>query len=319
MRALVTGGAGFIGSRFVRDLLAEGARVTVLDRLTYAGNLANLEGCDRHTFVRGDIADPHLLASVLPGHDVVVNFAAETHVDRSIADPTAFLRTNVLGVQTLLDAARAAGVTTFVQISTDEVYGSIERGSWPETDPLRPNSPYAAAKAGADLLCLAYHRTYGMDVRITRCSNNYGPRQHPEKLIPHFVTRLLTGRTVPLYGDGGNVRDWLHVADHCRGVRAVLAKGSPGEVYNIGGGTELTNVEMTRLLLDACGADWSRVERVPDRPGHDRRYAVDYTKIQSLGYAPEVAFTEGLAATVAWYRDHPRWWAETPTAAPPGS
>jgi len=193
-------------------------------------------------------------------------------------------------------------------VSTDEVYGSIAEGSWPETDPLRPNSPYAAAKAGADLLCRSYHQTYGMDVRITRCSNNYGPFQYPEKVIPLFVTNLLAGRPVPLYGDGLNVRDWLHVADHCRGLRLVLAKGAPGEVYNIGGGTELTNRELTGLLLEACGADWSMVEQVPDRPGHDRRYSVDTTKIQRLGYAPQVDFATGLTETVAWYRAHEAWW-----------
>ncbi|RZU52569.1 dTDP-glucose 4,6-dehydratase [Krasilnikovia cinnamomea] len=314
MRILVTGGAGFIGSQFVRDLLDgdcpgfEGARVTVLDKLTYAGNLANLAGYDGYRFVRGDIADPGVLAEVVPGTDVVVNFAAETHVDRSIVDSAAFVRTNVLGVQTLLEATRTAGVTTFLQVSTDEVYGSIPSGSWPETDPPRPNSPYAAAKAGADLLCLAYHRTYGMDVRVTRCSNNYGPFQFPEKVIPLFVTNLLDGLPVPLYGDGLNVRDWLHVADHCRGVRLVLAKGEPGEIYNIGGGTELTNRELTGLLLQACGADWSRVRQVADRPGHDRRYSVDIAKIRALGYAPEVDFAAGLAETVRWYRANPAWW-----------
>jgi dTDP-glucose 4,6-dehydratase len=310
MRVLVTGGAGFIGSQFVRDLLDEGAsRVTVLDKLTYAGNLQNLAGYDGYELVRGDIADPQVLATVMPGMDVVVNFAAETHVDRSIADSTEFLRTNVLGVQGLLDAARSAGVRTFLQVSTDEVYGSIDAGSWPETDPLWPNSPYAAAKAGADLLCRAYHRTHGMDVRITRCSNNYGPYQYVEKVIPLFVTRLLTGRKVPLYGDGRNVRDWLHVTDHCRGIRLVLEKGSPGEIYNIGGGTELTNLELTGRLLAACGADWSMVEHVPDRPGHDRRYSVDIGKIAALGYAPAVELTEGLAGTVRWYRENPGWWS----------
>jgi dTDP-glucose 4,6-dehydratase len=238
----------------------------------------------------------------------VVNFAAETHVDRSIADASEFLRTNVTGVQTLLDAARAAEVTTFLQVSTDEVYGSILQGSWPETDPLLPNSPYAAAKAGADLMCRAYHRTYGMDVRITRCSNNYGPYQYPEKVIPLFVTNLLEGRTVPLYGDGRNVRDWLHVADHCRGIRLVLERGSPGEIYNIGGGTELANVELTELLLDACGADWSMVQHVEDRLGHDRRYSVDITKIEALGYAAGVDFAAGLAGVVRWYRDNEAWW-----------
>ncbi|GGK08756.1 dTDP-glucose 4,6-dehydratase [Pilimelia anulata] len=317
MNILVTGGAGFIGSHYVRTLLAGGyagyedARVTVLDKLTYAGNPANLAAVADHPgyrFVRGDIADPALLADVVPGHDVVVNFAAETHVDRSIADPAAFLRTNVLGVQCLLAAARHADVRTVVHISTDEVYGSIEAGSWPETDPLLPNSPYSAAKAGADLLCRAFHRTYGLDVRVTRCANNYGPHQYPEKLIPLFVTNLLDGLPVPLYGDGGNVRDWLHVDDHCAGIQTVLAKGSPGEVYNIGGGTELTNRDLTGLLLAACDADWSMVRPVADRPGHDRRYSVDTTKIAALGHAPRVPFDAGLAATVAWYRDHEAWW-----------
>ncbi|GAB1690044.1 dTDP-glucose 4,6-dehydratase [Krasilnikovia sp. M28-CT-15] len=317
MRILVTGGAGFIGSQFTRDLLAgdcpgfEDARVTVLDKLTYAGNPANLApvaGHPRYTFVHGDIADRDLLTTLLRGIDVVVNFAAETHVDRSISDASAFLSTNVLGVHALLEAARAADVTTFLQVSTDEVYGSIDAGSWPESDPLLPNSPYAAAKAGADLLCRAYHRTYGMDVRITRCSNNYGPYQFPEKVIPLFVTNLLDGHPVPLYGDGLNVRDWLHVADHCRGIRLVLAKGTPGEIYNIGGGTELTNRELTGLLLQACGRDWSMIRPVPDRPGHDRRYAVDTSKIRALGYSPTVAFPAGLADTVGWYHDHRSWW-----------
>ena len=317
MNILVTGGAGFIGSHYVRSLLTggypgyENAAVTVLDKLTYAGNLSNLAPVAEHPqyrFVHGDIADPDMLAKVVPGHDVVVNFAAETHVDRSIADPTAFLRSNVIGVQCLLEAARAAQVRTVVHISTDEVYGSIDAGSWPETDPLLPNSPYSAAKAGGDLLCRSYHRTYGMDVRVTRCSNNYGPYQYPEKVIPLFVTNLIDGQQVPLYGDGGNVRDWLHVDDHCRGIQLVLEKGSPGEVYNIGGGTELSNKELTALLLDACGVDWSMVRPVADRPGHDRRYSVDIGKIAQLGYAPQVDFSTGLAETVAWYRAHEDWW-----------
>jgi dTDP-glucose 4,6-dehydratase len=318
MRVLITGGAGFIGSQFVRDLLDEGGfEVTVLDSLTYAGKLDNLAGYPGYRFVRGDISDPDLLATAVPGTDVLVNFAAETHVDRSIRDPSAFLRSNVLGVQVLLDAARAAGVTTFLQVSTDEVYGSIDEGSWPETDPLLPNSPYAAAKAGADLLCRSYHRTYGMDVRVTRCSNNYGPYQFPEKMIPLFVTNLLDGKQVPLYGDGGNVRDWLHVSDHCRGIRTVLAQGAPGEIYNIGGGTELTNTELTGLLLDACGADWSMVRHVEDRLGHDRRYSVDITKIKALGYAPQVDFAAGLSDVVRWYADHRVWWEPLKVSSAP--
>jgi dTDP-glucose 4,6-dehydratase len=317
MRVLVTGGAGFIGSYYVRALLGgeylgmRSAHVTVLDKLTYAGSqasLAPIAGHRRFRFVRGDIADRDVLATLVPGTDTLINFAAETHVDRSIRDSTEFLRSNVLGVQHLLEAARAAGVATFLQVSTDEVYGSIAHGSWRETEPLLPNSPYAAAKAGADLLCRAYHRTYGMDVRVTRCSNNYGPYQHPEKIVPLFVTNLIDGLPVPLYGDGGNVRDWLHAADHCRGIQLVLDKGAPGEIYNIGGGAELSNAELTRRLLDACGADWSMVRHVADRPGHDRRYSVDIGKIAALGFAPAVDFETGLAEVVSWYREHESWW-----------
>ncbi|GAA2528844.1 dTDP-glucose 4,6-dehydratase [Pilimelia columellifera] len=317
MRVLVTGGAGFIGSHYVRSMLGGAypmyadAHVTVLDKLTYAGNLANLAPVadhPRYDFVHGDIADAALLATVVPGNDLIVNFAAETHVDRSIADPTAFLRSNVLGVHCLLEAARTADVPTVVHISTDEVYGSLDTGSWPEDHPLLPNSPYSAAKAGGDLMCRAYHRTYGMDVRVTRCSNNYGPYQYPEKLIPLFVTNLLDGLPVPLYGDGGNIRDWLHVDDHCRGIQLVVERGAPGEIYNIGGGTELSNKELTGLLLEALGADWSMVKPVADRPGHDRRYSVDVTKLSALGYAPAVGFHRGLAEVVAWYRDNETWW-----------
>jgi dTDP-glucose 4,6-dehydratase len=287
------------------------ARVTVLDKLTYAGNLANLAPvADRpgFRFVRGDIADPATVEAVVPGHDLVVNFAAESHVDRSIADPAAFLRTNVVGVQVLLAVCRRAETPTVVHVSTDEVYGSIEQGSWPETDPLLPNSPYSAAKAGADLLCRAFHRTYGVDVRVTRCANNYGPYQHPEKLIPLFITNLIDDLPLPLYGDGGNVRDWLHVDDHCRAIHLVAERGEPGEIYNIGGGTELTNRDLTRRLLAQVGADWSVVKPVADRPGHDRRYSVDTAKISRLGYAPRHDFAEGLAATVRWYREHQWWW-----------
>jgi dTDP-glucose 4,6-dehydratase len=316
MRILVTGGAGFIGSNFVRGVLAGeypatvGAEVTVLDALTYSGNRANLPVEDaRLRFVPGDIGDAALVADLLPGHDVVVHFAAESHVDRSILGAAPFAVTNVVGTQILLDAARAAGVGRFVHVSTDEVYGSIERGAWTEDWPLAPNSPYAASKAGSDLLVLAAHRTHGMDVVITRCSNNYGPYQFPEKVIPLFVTNLLDGRTVPLYGDGGNVRDWLHVADHCRGIALVLDEGRPGEVYHIGGGTELSNKELTGRLLAACGAGWEMVRQVPDRKGHDRRYALEITKISTeLGYAPRVGLDDGLAATVAWYREHREWW-----------
>ncbi|MFL6052239.1 MAG: dTDP-glucose 4,6-dehydratase [Actinoallomurus sp.] len=317
MRFLVTGGAGFIGSHYVRSLLRhayagwEDVKVTVLDKLTYAGDLANLApvaDVPGFTFVRGDIADGRLLAEVLPGHDVIVNFAAESHVDRSIGDATDFVTTNVLGTQRLLQAALKLGVQIFVQVSTDEVYGSIDDGAWRETEPLLPNSPYSASKAGADLLCRAYHRTHGLDVRITRCSNNYGPRQYPEKIIPLFVTNLLDGRKIPLYGDGGNVREWLHVDDHCRGIQLVLEKGSAGETYNIGGGTALTNTELVAKLLEALGAGWHMVEYVADRPGHDRRYAVDMTKIAGLGYRPEIDFDQGLADVVRWYAENEDWW-----------
>ncbi|GAA3444125.1 dTDP-glucose 4,6-dehydratase [Planomonospora venezuelensis] len=317
MRVLVTGGAGFIGSHYVRSLLRgaypgfEDARVTVLDKLTYAGNLANLAAVAEHRdyrFVRGDIADARLLADIVPGHDVVVNFAAESHVDRSITGAGDFATTNVLGTQRLLQAALDGGVGTFVQVSTDEVYGSIAEGSWDESQPLLPNSPYSAAKASADLFCRAYARTHGLDVRITRCSNNYGPHQYPEKVIPLFVTNLADGRRVPLYGDGRNVREWLHVDDHCRGIQLVLEKGSPGEIYNIGGGVELTNLELTERLLAAFGAGWDMVVRVPDRLGHDLRYSVDSGKARAIGYEPRVDFAEGLAETVAWYRGNENWW-----------
>ncbi|MER7732167.1 dTDP-glucose 4,6-dehydratase [Streptomyces erythrochromogenes] len=316
MHVLVTGGAGFIGGNYVRRLLDGRSglavdRVTVLDKLTYAGNLANLAPVADHPglrFVRGDIADADLVPKLFADVDAVVNFAAETHVDRSIRDPAEFIRTNVLGTQNLLDAALAAGLPRFVHISTDEVYGSIDEGAWTEEWPLAPNSPYAAAKAGADLLALACARTHGLNLSITRCSNNYGPYQFPEKVIPLFVTTLLRGGSVPLYGDGLNIRDWLHVDDHCRGIDLVLSEGEAGEVYNIGGGRELTNRRLTELILEACGADWSAVRPVADRKGHDRRYALDDSKLRALGYRPEVAFEDGLAETIAWYRERADWW-----------
>ncbi|MFG3200650.1 dTDP-glucose 4,6-dehydratase [Streptomyces sp. NPDC048192] len=314
MNLLVTGAAGFIGSAYVRMLLADDSPgapdVTVLDRLTYAGTLTNLPlGHPRLDFVQGDICDAALVGKLMADADQVVHFAAESHVDRSIEGAAEFVRTNVLGTQTLLDAALRHGVGPFVHISTDEVYGSIDTGSWPEEHPLAPNSPYSASKASSDLIALAYHRTHGMDVRVTRCSNNYGPHQFPEKVIPLFVTNLLDGLTVPLYGDGRNVRDWLHVDDHCHGIDLVRTEGRPGEVYNIGGGTELSNKELTGLLLQACGAGWDRVEYVADRKGHDLRYSVDWSKIRDeLGYRPRRDFTAGLAETVAWYREHRDWW-----------
>jgi dTDP-glucose 4,6-dehydratase len=305
-KILVTGGAGFIGSHFVRGL--DGAEVTVLDKLTYAGDRANLDGVP-HAFVHGDVCDAGLLREVLPGHDLVVNFAAESHVDRSIRGAAEFVRTNVLGTQTLLQGCLEAGVRKVVQVSTDEVYGSIGVGSWTESAPLRPHSPYAAAKAGGDLVAQAYAITHGLDVSITRCGNNYGPRQYPEKIIPLFVTKLLRGERVPLYGDGGNVRDWVHVTDHCAGIRLVAEAGAPGEVYHIAGTAEMTNKELVGHLLAACGADWGRVRYVEDRKGHDRRYSLDDRRLRALGYRPEVEFEQGLRDTVRWYAANPGRWA----------
>jgi dTDP-glucose 4,6-dehydratase len=314
MNILVTGAAGFIGSRYVRTLLASDApgapRITVLDALTYAGTVASLPlGHPRLEFVHGDIRDAPLVDKLTAGADQVVHFAAESHVDRSIRAASDFVLTNVVGTQNLLDAALRHGVGPFVHVSTDEVYGSLASGSATEEHPLRPSSPYSASKASGDLLALSYHRTHGLDVRVTRCSNNYGPHQFPEKLVPLFVTHLLDGRRVPLYGDGRNVRDWLHVDDHCRGVDLVRTGGRAGEVYNIGGGTELSNRDLTGLLLDACGAGWDRVAHVEDRKGHDLRYSVDWSKArEELGYRPRRDFTAGLAETVAWYRDNRAWW-----------
>jgi dTDP-glucose 4,6-dehydratase len=315
---MVTGGAGFIGSHYVRRVLGgaypgyAGAEVVVLDRLSYAGRKANLtdvSGSPRYHFVHGDIRDAALVNTLMIGVDVVVHLAAESHVDRSIVGAADFVSTNVGGTQVLLQAALDHGVGKFVHVSTDEVYGSIAEGSWTEECPLRPNSPYSASKAGSDLLARAYHRTHGLPVCITRCSNNYGPYQFPEKVIPLFLTNLLEGHKVPLYGDGLNVRDWLHVDDHCQGIQLVAERGRPGEIYNIGGGTELTNRRLTELLLEATGHDWSMVENVPDRKGHDRRYSLDITKIsEELGYAPAVPFIEGIMATVTWYRQRRDWW-----------
>ena len=316
MKYFVTGAAGFIGSHFVRELMSgaygvEPTGVTVYDKLTYAGNLENLAAVSsdpRFTFVQGDICDGDLLDRVLPGHDVVVNFAAETHVDRSIHGPQDFVVTNVVGTQTLLDACLRHGIPRTVHIGTDEVYGSIDEGSWDESEPLRPNSPYSAAKAAAELLVRAYFVTYGLNVSSTRCSNNYGPYQFPEKVIPLFVTNLIDGNQVPLYGDGLNVRDWLHVDDHCRGIALVVEKGAPGESYNIGGGLELNNRELTERVLEAMGAGWDMVRPVEDRKGHDRRYSVNDGKLRALGYAPQHRFEDGLAETVQWYRDNEAWW-----------
>ena len=317
MRILVAGGAGFIGSNFIRYILGAHGDWSVVnvDKLTYAGNLANLAdmaGEPRYGFHRADICDAAEVARIFaeekPG--AVVNFAAETHVDRSIDDPALFLRTNILGTQVLLDAARKAKVARYLQISTDEVYGSLgATGQFSEESPLKPNSPYAASKTSADLLVRAYGKTFGLPVLVTRCSNNYGPYQFPEKLIPFFVTLLREGKPVPVYGDGMNVRDWIHVEDHSRAVDAVLRRGRPGEIYNVGGGNERTNIEITKLLIAAMGKDERSMKFVPDRPGHDRRYAIDDAKIRAeLGVVPQVPFEEGLRATVRWYIDNEPWW-----------
>jgi dTDP-glucose 4,6-dehydratase len=317
MRLLVTGGAGFIGSNFVRKVfdqtLTGFSRITVLDKLTYAGSKNNLELVaqnENYSFFHGDICNPSLINSLISEVDAIINFAAESHVDRSIQSSAEFIHTNVTGVQVLLDAIKASNRNIrFVQVSTDEVYGSINSGSWNEDSPLLPNSPYSASKAGGELLARAYHRTHGLDVVITRCSNNYGTHHFPEKLIPLFITNLLEGKKVPVYGAGENVRDWLHVDDHCRGIYAVLMNGKSGDVYNIGGGRELTNNEITSRILEAMGANESSIEYVEDRKGHDLRYSVDWTKInRELGYEPQVNFEDGLKQTINWYRENEAWW-----------
>ncbi len=315
-RILVTGGAGFIGSNFVHWALKHWpeAQVTDMDVLTYAGNLANLadlEGNPRHTFVRADITDAVAVDRTMAGgFDAVINFAAESHVDRSLMSSEPFIRTNVVGTQQLLDAARRHGVGRFLQVSTDEVYGSLgPEGRFHEGLPLMPNSPYSASKAAADLLCRAYFHSFGLPVMVSRCSNNYGPFQFPEKIIPLFVTNLLEGKKVPLYGDGLNVRDWIYVEDHCAALGAIVDRGRPGEIYNIGADCELTNVELTHRILAGCGRDPSFIEHVKDRPAHDRRYAIDSTKIRTeLGWRPMHSFDEALARTIAWYRDNTAWW-----------
>jgi dTDP-glucose 4,6-dehydratase len=317
LKLLITGAAGFIGSNFVR-LIATGqfqgiSGVKVLDKLTYAGieeNLKSVEDFPNYQFIQGDICDSIHVTNLIAEVDAVVNFAAESHVDRSISGAADFVQTNIVGVQVLLDAIKASGrKIRFLQVSTDEVYGSIESGSWTEDWPLQPNSPYSASKASGELLARSYNRTHGMDVVITRCSNNYGTHHFPEKLIPLFITNLIEGKKVPVYGTGENVRDWLHVDDHCRGIHSVLMKGRSGEVYNIGGGRELTNNEITSMILEAMGADESSIEYVEDRKGHDLRYSVDWTKInRELGYEPSVKFEDGLKETIQWYRDNEAWW-----------
>lgn len=317
MRILVTGGAGFIGSNFVRRVfdgtLRDIQSVVVLDKLTYAGELKNLGSVSNQTnyeFIQGDICDVGLVGQLVDSVDAVINFAAESHVDRSILSAADFVTTNMAGVQVLLDVVKTTGKKKrFLQVSTDEVYGSIESGSWTEDFPLLPNSPYSATKAGGELLARSYNRTHGTDVVITRCSNNYGPHHFPEKLIPLFITNLIQGKKVPVYGNGRNVRDWLHVDDHCRGIHQVLLNGRSGEAYNIGGGRELTNLEITDLILSAMGADSSSIEYVEDRKGHDLRYSVDWTKInKELGYEPQVKFEDGLRETIQWYWNNRDWW-----------
>lgn len=313
----MTGAAGFIGSNFVRmiasDQLPGISGVKVLDKLTYAGVKENLESAAKlanYEFIHGDICNPSVVTESLKEVDAVINFAAESHVDRSISGASDFVQTNIVGVHVLLDAIKASGrEIRFLQVSTDEVYGSIKSGSWNEEYPLQPNSPYSASKASGELLARSYHRTHGMDVVITRCSNNYGTHHFPEKLIPLFITNLIEGKKVPVYGTGINVRDWLHVDDHCRGIYTVLMKGKSGEVYNIGGGCELTNNEITSLILKSMNADKTSIEYVEDRKGHDLRYSVDWTKIKSeLGYEPKVKFEDGLNETIDWYRKNEAWW-----------
>lgn len=315
MKLLITGGAGFIGSNFARLVIGGSlsgfSSVTILDKLTYAGTMSNLESLpdDSFNFIHGDICDEILVTRLINKHDVIINFAAESHVDRSIKNAKDFVLTNVVGTQTLLDAFKSKANGIFLQVSTDEVYGSISKGSWVESEPLLPNSPYAASKASGDLIARSYNRTYGLDIRVTRSSNNYGTHQFPEKLIPLFITNLMQGLKVPIYGDGKNVRDWLHVEDHCRGIYAVLTGGEAGEIYNIGGGTELTNLDLTRYIVNSMGRDFSDIEFVADRLGHDLRYAIDWSKIRTnLGYAPKIDFNAGLDATIQWYKENESWW-----------
>ena len=315
MRLLITGGAGFIGSNYIRRIIDGSLKgvysIILLDKLTYAGTLSNLSSLPPNSFefVEGDICNQELVNQLASRSDTVINFAAESHVDRSILGARVFFETNVIGVQTLLDAARRNDIETFVQVSTDEVYGSIIEGSWPETDPLLPNSPYAASKASGDLICRSFFQTYGFDVRVTRSSNNYGPHQFPEKIIPLFITNLINNLKIPIYGTGSNIRDWLHVDDHCIGLHLVLTKGRPGEIYNIGGGTELTNFELTQKILYLMDKDESSIEYVSDRLGHDSRYSVDISKIsKELHYQPTIDFEKGLLQTVNWYLENEKWW-----------
>ena len=319
MRILITGGAGFIGSNFVRNLLAGNLgdvsnleRLTVLDSLDYAGNMNNLLSVSndpRFRFIHGDIRDFEMLTSLIPGHDMIIHFAAKSHVDRSIHNPQPFFATNVIGTQALLQAALESQTKTFIHVSTDEVYGSISEGSWTESSPLLPNSPYAASKGSSDLLARSYWHTYDLDIRITRCTNNYGPNQHPEKFIPLLITNLIEGRKIPIYGDGLNIRDWLHVYDHCRAIWMVATKGKSGEIYNIGGGAEYTNIDLARRILTSLDMGTSQIEHIQDRKGHDFRYSLDYSKIsKEVGYYPSISFDSGIESTISWYKTNKEWW-----------
>ena len=315
MRYMLTGAAGFIGSNFAKQLLGDDQagcdRVTVIDNLTYAGNLENLASITdpRIDFVKGDICDHQLVGNLMTNQDIVIHFAAESHVDRSISGPSEFVQTNVMGTQVLLDAVRNNLKVRFIHVSTDEVYGSIDNGSWDESYPLVPNSPYSASKASSDLLALAYARTYDLDIVVTRCCNNYGPNQFPEKMIPLFVTNLMDGKKVPLYGDGQNIREWIHVEDHCRAIWDVAQKGRAGEVYNIGSGVELTNLELTEMILNEFGYGEEMIERVSDRLNHDRRYSLNSSKIESeLGWKPQWNFEDGIKSTIDWYKSNRPWW-----------
>lgn len=314
MKIIVTGGAGFIGSHFIKYMLEEYPECEILnyDKLTYAGNLQNLRSLrdnPHYTFMKGDIADAEQVEQAFQWQpDAVVNFAAETHVDRSIGEPAGFIKTDVFGTHVLLEAVKNHGVERYLQVSTDEVYGSCDDGAFTEQSPLEPNSPYSASKAGGDLQVRAYFVTYGLPVLITRASNNYGPNQYPEKLIPLFITNAIENKPLPLYGDGLNVRDWLYVTDHCRGIDTVLRQGKFGEVYNIGGNEERTNIEVTKMILNELGKSEDLIKPVKDRPGHDKRYALSCEKLQALGWKPEVTFEEGLRKTVQWYLKNEKWW-----------
>jgi dTDP-glucose 4,6-dehydratase len=316
VKLLVTGGAGFIGSNFVKRQIHSNplgvSEIVVLDKLTYAGNLDNFSDSERSlfTFIEGDICDQALVNRIFKQTNIVVNFAAESHVDRSISDASAFVMTNVLGTQTLLDAGIKADIRKFVQVSTDEVYGSIREGSWDEQNPLLPNSPYAASKAGADLLVRSYNKTFNLEVNITRSSNNYGPYQYPEKAIPLFVTNILRGKKIPIYGTGLNVRDWIHVDDHCRGIETVIRSGKSGEIYNIGGGTEMTNIEVAKKILEELAVPMNEIEFVEDRLGHDLRYSVLTKKIQDIGFLPSIRFSDGIKSTISFYEENPNWWRQ---------